>query len=94
MSKMNSLSKKTIATQLKRIEGQVRGIQRMVHEDRYCIDVLTQISAICASLHRVERDLLKNHISCCVAGAFKSGGPRQQQEKINEVIKVLSKINQ
>jgi DNA-binding FrmR family transcriptional regulator len=89
---MNKTSKQTISVRLKRIEGQVRGIERMVDEDRYCIDVLTQISAVCAALHRIEQDILKDHLSCCVAGAFKRGSTKQQHDKINELIAVLSKI--
>jgi CsoR family transcriptional regulator, copper-sensing transcriptional repressor len=89
---MNNNTKKIIAARLKRIEGQVRGVNRMVADDRYCIDVLTQISALCAALHRIEQEILKDHLSCCVAGAFKRGDTKQQQEKIGELIDVLSKI--
>lgn len=89
---MNNASKKGISVRLKRVEGQVRGISRMVDEDRYCIDVLTQISAVCAALRRIEQEILKDHLSCCVAGAFKRGNVKQQHNKINELITVLSKI--
>jgi DNA-binding FrmR family transcriptional regulator len=89
---MNPASKKTISNRLKRIEGQVRGIARMVDEDRYCIDVLTQIGAVCAALRKVEQDILKDHLSCCVVGAFKHGNAKQQHDKINELISVLSQI--
>ncbi len=89
---MNKTTKKTISVRLRRIEGQVRGIARMVDEDRYCVDVLTQISAVCAALHRIEQEILRDHISCCVAGAFKHGNVREQQEKISELVTVLSKI--
>ena len=90
--KMNKISKKTVSVQLKRIEGQVRGVLRMIEDDRYCVDVLTQISAVCAALHRIEQEILKDHISCCVADSFKHGNARQQKEKINELITVMSKV--
>jgi DNA-binding FrmR family transcriptional regulator len=90
---MKHASKKTITVRLKRIEGQVRGIARMVEDDRYCIDVLTQIAAVCAALRKVEQDILKDHVSCCVAGAFKHGTTHQQQEKLTELTTILAKIS-
>lgn len=84
--------KKTV-TQLRRIEGQVRGILGMVEEGRYCIDVLTQIAAVRASLHRVEKDILKNHISCCVGDAFRHGNAREQRGKIDELVTTLAKLS-
>jgi CsoR family transcriptional regulator, copper-sensing transcriptional repressor len=89
---MNKASKQTISVRLKRVEGQVRGIARMVDDDRYCIDVLTQIAAVCAALRKVEQDILKDHLSCCVAGSFKRGNVQQQQDKIKELTTILSKI--
>lgn len=89
---MQNTNKKIITSRLKRIEGQVRGILGMIEDDRYCIDVLTQIHAVSAALHRIEQEILKDHLSCCVAGAFKRGDAKHQQEKIGELIKVLGKI--
>ena len=63
---------------LKRIEGQVRGIQRMVDENRYCMDVLTQISAIHESLRKVSEALLRDHLDHCVTNAIDSGPPRKR----------------
>ena len=63
-----------LLVRLRKIEGQVRGIQRMVVEDRYCIDVLTQLAAIRASVNAVARSLLDSHVRGCVAGALRSGG--------------------
>ena len=81
-----------IKPKLKRIEGQVRGILGMVEKDRYCIDILTQISAVHAALHRVEKDILHNHVSCCVTSAFKSGNTTEQHKKIDELAKILAKL--
>jgi len=76
---------------LSRIEGQVRGIARMVEEDRYCIDVVTQLSAVRAALRRVEEEILRDHVSHCAEAAIESGDPENQRAKIAELIQVLSK---
>ena len=69
-NKMHDATKQNVAARLKRIEGQVRGVLRMVEDDRYCVDVLTQIDAVRAALHKVEEQILRDHVSHCVAGAF------------------------
>lgn len=74
---------------LSRIEGQVRGLGRMVEEGRYCIDIVTQISAVQAALRRVEEDILRDHISHCVAHAMASGDQTEQAQKIDELMDVL-----
>ena len=74
---------------LSRIEGQVRGIARMIEEDRYCIDVLTQIRAVRAALDRVEQETLSDHLQHCVAHAFHAGSERDRQVKIDELLEVL-----
>ena len=66
---------------LNRIEGQVRGLARMVEEDRYCIDIITQISAVRAALRRVEEDILRDHIAHCVEHAIVSGNADEQRAK-------------
>ena len=76
---------------LSRIEGQVRGLSRMVEEDRYCIDVLTQIRAVRAALDKVEQEILHEHLNHCVAHAFHAGSERDRQIKIDELIEVLDK---
>lgn len=76
---------------LSRIEGQVRGIARMVEDDRYCIDVVTQLSAVRAALRRVEEEVLRDHVSHCVEEAIRSGDPVEQRSKIEELIEVLGK---
>jgi DNA-binding FrmR family transcriptional regulator len=71
---------------LSRIEGQVRGLSKMVDEDRYCIDIVTQISAVRAALRRVEEEVLKDHVSHCVEHAITSGNKADQREKIAELM--------
>ena len=66
-------------TRLRRIEGQVRGLQRMVDEDRYCADVLTQISSVQEALRAVGRELMRNHLKHCAAGAIRTGGEQADQ---------------
>jgi DNA-binding FrmR family transcriptional regulator len=89
---MNESSRRAATVRLKKIEGQVRGIVRMVEDDRYCIDVLTQISAIRAALHKVEEEVLKDHVAHCVAHAFKEGDLVEQQNKVNELVAVLARL--
>lgn len=74
---------------LNRIEGQVRGIARMVEEDRYCMDIVTQISAVHAALRRLEEEVLKEHVSHCVGQAINSGDPSEQHEKLTELTDLL-----
>lgn len=76
---------------LNKIEGQVRGIARMVEEKRYCIDVITQIAAVRAALRRVEEAVLKDHISHCVQHAIASGDPAEQRKKISELMDVIER---
>lgn len=71
---------------LKRIEGQVRGLSRMIEEDRYCIDVLQQVNAVKAALLKVESELLKAHAASCVEDAIQSGDPELQRRKFNELV--------
>jgi DNA-binding FrmR family transcriptional regulator len=78
-------------SRLRRIEGQVRGIQRMIDEERYCIDVLTQLQAVRAALKKVEDEVLKDHVEHCVHDAIHSGKPTEQFEKIDELLRVLEK---
>ncbi|HET7881218.1 MAG TPA: metal-sensitive transcriptional regulator [Acetobacteraceae bacterium] len=81
-----------MATGLKRIEGQVRGVLRMIEQDRYCVDVLTQVSAVRAALHKVEAQILRDHVSHCVAGAFVSGDPADQRTKVEELVETISRM--
>jgi CsoR family transcriptional regulator, copper-sensing transcriptional repressor len=84
--------KKSTTARLRRIEGQVRGIQRMVDEDRYCIDVLNQVEAVKAALKKVEDEILKDHIEHCVEHAIASGDAKDQRRKVAELVQVLGHI--
>lgn len=89
---MHDATKKSVAARLRRIEGQVGGLQRMIEEDRYCVDVLTQISAVRAALHKVESEILRDHVTHCVAGAFTSGDPVDQRRKVEELVDTVSRM--
>ncbi len=86
-----SPNKDAIRRRLSRIEGQVRGVDRMVDEDRYCIDIVTQISAVRAALRRVEEAVLRDHVSHCVEHAISSGNKAEQREKIAELMAVIGR---
>jgi CsoR family transcriptional regulator, copper-sensing transcriptional repressor len=81
--------KQKIETRLRRIEGQVRGIQKMVEEDRYCIDVLTQVNATRAALESVALQLLADHTEHCVAEAIRSGGGSKKVRELNAAVERL-----
>lgn len=91
MSRMQENSKETVVKRLNRIEGQVRGLARMVEDDRYCIDIVTQITAVRAALRRVEEEVLRDHIAHCVEHAIASGDKDDQRQKISELIEVLGR---
>lgn len=76
---------------LSRLEGQVRGVARMVEENRYCVDILTQTAAIRAALKGVEKLLIDDHAAHCIEDAVASGDPQQQREKFLELIDLLDK---
>ncbi len=76
---------------LGRIEGQVRGLSKMVQDERYCIDIVTQISAVRAALRRVEEEVLKDHVSHCVEHAIASGDKSDQRKKIAELMAVIGR---
>jgi CsoR family transcriptional regulator, copper-sensing transcriptional repressor len=76
---------------LNRIEGQVRGIARMVGEGRYCIDILTQIQAVRAALAKVESAMLQDHLGKCIEGAITSGDAVDQRAKVNELIQLMER---
>jgi DNA-binding FrmR family transcriptional regulator len=81
-------------SRLSRIEGQVRGVSRMIEEERYCIDILTQLRAIKAALGKVETEILKDHADHCVADAIKSGSEKKQREKFGELIELFERYQQ
>ena len=76
---------------LNRIEGQVRGLTRMVEDDRYCIDIVTQIAAVRAALRRAEEEILRDHVAHCVEHAIASGNRADQRRKIAELMDVVSR---
>ncbi len=88
---MSEAVKSARLKRLSRIEGQVRGLARMVEQDRYCIEIVTQIAAVRAALRRVEEDVLRDHISHCVAHAMESGSAAEKNEKIAELMDVLAR---
>jgi len=88
---MQDDNKAAVLRRLGRIEGQVRGVSRMVEEDRYCIEIITQLSAVRAALRRVEEEILRDHVAHCVEGAISSGDKADQRQKISEIIDVLGR---
>jgi DNA-binding FrmR family transcriptional regulator len=84
--------KKAASARLARIEGQVRGIGRMIAEDRYCIDVMNQIEAVKAALKKLEDEILKDHIAHCVEHAIVSGDAKDQRQKVAELVEILGRI--
>ena len=86
-------TKAAVLKRLSRIEGQVRGLGRMVEEDRYCIDVVTQISAVRAALRRAEEEILRDHVAHCVEHAIASSDKKDQRRKIAEIIDVLGRTD-
>lgn len=85
-----SATRDQLQTRLRRIEGQVRGVSKMVDEDRYCIDVLTQISAIRAALDKVALGLLDDHARHCLVGGH--GGPTEPAEQVDELMGAVGRL--
>lgn len=77
---------------LRRIEGQVRGVQKMIEEERYCVDILNATGAIIGALKRVEANILKDHLNACAKTAFEGKSRRQKDEKLNELFELLDKF--
>jgi DNA-binding FrmR family transcriptional regulator len=77
---------------LRRIEGQIRGVQKMIEEKRYCIDILTQLSSIVGAIKSVEENILERHLKGCVQHSFNKGSKLDRAEKVDEVIDVLRKF--
>jgi len=86
-------TKETALARLRRIEGQVKGVHRMVAEDEYCVDILLQIAAIQGALTQVRKVLLGRHIESCVRDALRSGRQRERNRKIQELLDVVSRFN-
>jgi DNA-binding FrmR family transcriptional regulator len=88
---MHGEAKTSVLKRLQRIEGQVRGLTRMVEEDRYCIDIVTQISAARAALRRAEEEILRDHVAHCVEDAIKSGNRADKRKKVAELMDVFGR---
>ena len=88
---MQRENKPKLLNRLSRIEGQVRGISRMLAEDRYCIDVLTQLQAVRAALAKTESEILREHLGHCIEGAIVSGDKEEQRRKSAELIELLGR---
>ncbi len=80
-----------LISRLNRIEGQVRGISKMVTEGRYCVDILTQLQAVRAALGKVETAILQDHLGKCIEGAITNGDADDQRAKVNELIELLER---
>jgi DNA-binding FrmR family transcriptional regulator len=90
---MRSEIKASCQKRLNRIQGQVRGLAKMVDEDSYCIDIVTQISAVRSALRRVEEEILKDHVAHCVEHAISSGDKADQRRKIAELMEVVGRVD-
>jgi len=77
---------------LRRIEGQVQGLQRMIAADAYCVDILLQVSAVQGALEQVQKLLLGRHVESCVADAMRSGSRNERQRKVDELLEVFSRF--
>jgi DNA-binding FrmR family transcriptional regulator len=88
---MQNTTKASCRKRLSRIEGQVRGLARMVDDDRYCIDIVTQVAAVRAALARFEEEVLRDHVAHCVEHAINSGNAADQRRKIAELMEVLAR---
>jgi CsoR family transcriptional regulator, copper-sensing transcriptional repressor len=84
--------KDALAKRLRRIEGQVRGIERMVEDDRYCVDILTQIAAVETALEAVASKVLEDHVTHCVAGALASGDEEAARAKTDELLAAVNRF--
>ena len=84
--------KEAVLKRLRRINGQVQGLQRMVEERRYCMDILNQVSAVEAALHRAAAIILKNHLETCVTDTFECEKQCDKREKINELVRVFESM--
>ena len=88
---METETKSKCLTRLNRAEGQIRGVVKMIEEDRYCIDVITQLQAVKSALLRIEEQILRDHVGHCVAHAMKSGDKKEQRKKIDELVAVMTR---
>lgn len=88
---MQAETKKGLLQRLRRIEGQVRGLQKMVEEERYCAEILTQIASVEQALGAVSKVLLRNHLEHCVTDAVRVGAPGEAEKKYDELLKLFER---
>ncbi|MFP4377329.1 MAG: metal-sensitive transcriptional regulator [Spirochaetales bacterium] len=89
---LDEKNKQKVENRLKRIEGQVAGIRRMIAEDRYCVDVMTQVSAVVSALRGVEDMVMQSHLNTCMVEAIQGDDETAKQEKLDELIEVIGKF--
>lgn len=89
---MDPRTKETVDSRLARIEGQVKGIRKMVENDRYCIDILTQTAAVVSALKGVEEIVMAHHLHTCVAHAMQHDAEKEKQEKMQEIMDVFKRF--
>ena len=89
---MDEDSKAKALGRLRRIEGQVQGIQRMLEQDKYCVDVLLQLTAVQGAVEQVQKLVLGQHIATCVSDAMRSGNARERQRKVEELLDVFARF--
>jgi len=89
---MNEKQKEDVLKRLNKVEGQIRGINKMVTEDRYCIDILTQTRAVVSAIRKVEELIMKQHLHSCVTTSMRSNNEEDKANKINEVMDMLSRF--
>ena len=85
--------KRSVLNRLKRIEGQIRGLQRMVEEERYCADVITQVQSAQEALRSTAKSLLHNHLKHCATSALRSGDPAQAESMYAELMELMGRVN-
>lgn len=90
---MDAETKGKALGRLRRIEGQVQGIQRMVDDDKYCVDILLQLAAVQGAVEQVQKLVLGQHIESCVSDAIRSGSTRERQKKVGELLDVFSRFS-
>ena len=90
---MDHMGNQTIIERLKKIEGQTRGVMKMLDDGRYCIDILTQTRAIAQAIRKVEEIVLERHLTTCVSDSMKSDNEKDKQKKIAEIMQVIGKMN-
>ncbi len=83
---------KEVAVRMNKVVGQLQGIQKMVEEDRYCVDILIQLSSAVGALSRIEDLVMRQHLEHCVAEAMASGKEKEKEKKIDEVMEVVSRF--